>query len=225
MKIKGIFMAFFLVIGTISFSQIKFKRLDYKKIKRQIKKKNSDFYYPNLVKKYSRGLPMSIDEKRYFYYGFSLFKAYQPYKENKYYNKINSLIASKKYSTKSLQSLLNYVNLELADHPFDIKLLKIKIFVYKRLKDKSNYDITKKQIQVILDAIKSTGDGAKHNPYVVVFISNQYDILKMLNLKPFTNRYINKNLEFVKVKENDKKIKGIYFDITPISRVINSKKK
>ena len=226
MKIKGIFLVLIFGFQISIFSQKKIERPNYKKIKREIKKKRSDFYYPVLVKKYSRGLPMTSKEKQYFYYGFAFFNFYEPYKVTKYYDKINQIVASKDFSEGNLNRLLHYINLELASHPFNLDLLKLKIFVFKRQRNQQQLQITKGQIQVIKDAILSSGNGkTKETAYAVIFISNEYDVLQFLNLKPFINNFVDKKLEYIKIKENPKGIKGLYFDVSLITRRINAKQK
>ncbi len=226
MKVKGIFLVLMFNFSLFVFSQVKTSKPNYKKIRKEIKKKRSDFYYPVLVKKFSRGLPMTLQEKRYLYYGFAFFGSYEPYKVTKYYPKINQIIASKNYSTESLSNLLNYINLELANKPFNLKLLKLKLFVFKRMRNTVEYNITKNKIKVIKDAILSSGNGkTKESAYAVIFISNEYDVLHFLNLKPFTNNFVDKKLEYIKVKENPKGLKGLYFDVSLITRRINAKQK
>ncbi len=226
MKLQGIFLVLMFNFSLFVFSQVKTNKPNYKKIKKEIKKKRSDFYYPVLVKKFSRGLPMTLQEKRYLYYGFAFFGSYEPYKVTKYYPKINQIIASKNYSTESLSNLLNYINLELAVRPFNLELLKLKLFVFKRMRNTVELNITKNKIKVIKEAILSSGNGlSKESAYAVIFISNEYDVLQFLNLKPFTNNFVDKKLEYIKVKENPKGLKGLYFDVSLITRRINVKQK
>lgn len=226
MQLKRVFFVLFLGFQLVLFSQNAMYKPQFKKIKKQIKKKKSKFYYPNLVKKYSRGLPMSLAEKQYFYYGYAFLKSYTPYQLYKYNQKINGIIMSKDYSQNNLQKLLNYINLELAIHPFDIRLLKIKKFVYKRLHDLQNLKIVQQQIEVIKDAILNSGNGlTAPTAYVVVFENNQYDVLEFLGLKKKEKKYLNKNTEVIEVNENSKKIKKIYFNVGLLTGRLNTKKK
>jgi hypothetical protein len=169
---------------------------------------------------------MSLKEKRHLYYGFAFFASYDPYKITKYYSKINQIISAKKFSEENLNKLLNYINLELANKPFDIKLLKLKMFVYKRLHNKAALNIIKNQIQVIKDAILSSGNGrSTKTAFAVVLVSNEYDVLHFIGLKEVKNSYFNKKLEYIKVQPNKNGIKGIYFDVSLITRRINAKVK
>jgi len=224
--LKRVFFVLFLGFQSVLFSQHLWSKPEFDRIKRQIKKKKSDYYYPNLVKKYTRGLPMSLTEKQYFYYGYAFLKTYTPYKLYKYNQKINTIIVSKDYSNKNLQKLLNYINLELAVHPFDIRLLKIKIFVYKRLHDLQNLKIVQQQLKVIKDAILSSGNGlTEKTAYVVVFENNESDVLEFLGLNKKDKKYLNKNTELIKVEKNSKKIKRIYFNVSLLIRRLNIKNK
>lgn len=224
MQLKGVFFVVFVSFQLFLFSQQTIRKPDFKRIQKQIKKKKSKFYYPNLVKKYSRGLSMTLEEKQYFYYGFAFLKSYQPYSLYKYNNKINRIVSSKEFSVQNLQKLLNYINLELALHPFNLKLLKIKSFVYKRLRDSQNLKIIEKQIHVIKDAIISSGNGlSEQTPYFIIFEENLYDILDFLGLKGKNKRYLDKNLELIDVGKNSKYSKRFYFNVSLLARRLNTK--
>jgi hypothetical protein len=58
---------------------------NYKKIKKSIQKKSSEFYYPVLMERFKNGdSTMTIDEKRHLYYGFTFEDSYSPYSRSKY---------------------------------------------------------------------------------------------------------------------------------------------
>lgn len=223
---KRIFIILFFGFSIYLYSQENVKKLNFKRIKKEIKKRQSKFYYPSLVKKFSRGIDMSLDEKRHLYYGYAFLKSYEPYKITKYFKKINQLVTNNKWNTENLNRLLNFLNLELSNRPFDIKLLELKLFVFKRLHNIAQQNVIKKQINIIKDAIFSSGSGLKEkSPFSVIFINNEYDVLRFLNLKQAQNFYVNKAKEYIKVLPNKRNIKGVYFDINLITKRINSKAK
>ncbi len=227
MHIKGFFYFFIFCISMLGFSERGFaQKPDYKRIKKQISKKKSDYYYPKLVKKFSRGLQMSTKDKQYLYYGYAFFGSYTPYKEYKYRRKINKLINENNFTKENLLLLENYINFDLVEHPFDIQLHKIQLFIYKRLRNTQKAIIKERQIQIIINAILSSGDGlSPNNAYAVIFVSNEYDILDFLKLKKEKNSFIDKNLEYIKVASNKSNIKGLYFDVSFITKKMNAKRK
>jgi len=68
------YLFYFLLIFSVqvSFSQAKkYEKPNYKRIKKEVHKKKSDFYYDKLLKKYNHASRyLSLKEKRHLYYGF-----------------------------------------------------------------------------------------------------------------------------------------------------------
>lgn len=225
MKCKGFFVCFFLSFILIGFAQKSIaQKPNYKKIKKLTFKKKSDFYYLKLAKKFTKGHNMSLEEKRAFYYGFAFRYSYEPYKISKSRKQINSILQKKVFNKSTLNELDVLIRTELSDNPFDIELHNLHIFVYKKLRLKDKVLLKLKQIQVIKDAILSTGNGkTKKTAYHVIFVKNEYDILKLLQIKAIKHQFIDKNYECVLVEENTRGIKKVFFNITMCAKSIRQK--
>ena len=76
---------------------------------------------------------------------------------------------------------------------------------------------------MILSTIISSGDGlTKENPFYVIDAAHCYDLLALLGYKYEGNEKPIENSLHVKIKENDKKIEGFYFDLTPNLKAFNA---
>ncbi len=216
MKYLGLFIFVFFNFSVLVFPQkSNIKKPNYKKIKKLTFKKKSDFYYLKLSKKFTTGADMTLEEKRVFYYGFAFRNSYEPYKISKDRNEINTILLSRIFDEITLNKLDVLIRNELVDNPFDLKLHNLHIFVYKKLRQKDKVAIKLKQIQVIKDAILSSGDGkSKKTAYHVIFVKNEYDILKLLKLKEKKHLFIDKNFECIFVQPNPQNIEKVYFNIT-----------
>ncbi len=220
MKYLGLFIFVFFNFSVLVFSQkSNIEKPNYKKIKKLTFKKKSDFYYLKLAKKFTTGATMTLEEKRTFYYGFAFRYSYKPYKVSKGRKEINTILRNRVFDKITLNKLDVLLRSELIDNPFDLELHNLHIFVYKKLHQKDKVAIKLKQIQVIKDAILSSGDGkSKKTAYHVIFIKNEYDILKLLKLKEKKHQFIDKNFECIFAQPNSQNIEKVYFNITMCAR-------
>ncbi len=220
MKYLGLFILVFLNFSVLVFSQkSNIEKPNYKKIKKLTFKKKSDFYYLKLAKKFTTGVDMTLEEKRTFYYGFAFRYSYEPYKISKDRREINTILYNRIFNKKILNKLDVLLRNELVNNPFDLELHNLHIFVYKKLRKKDKVAIKLKQIQVIKDAILSSGDGkSKKTAYHVIFVKNEYDILKLLKLKEIKYQFVDKNFECIFVQPNSQNIEKVYFNITMCAR-------
>ncbi len=216
MKYLGLFIFVFFNLSALVFSQKNnIKKPNYKKIKKITFKKKSDFYYLKLAKKFTTGMDMTLEEKRVFYYGFAFRHSYKPYKVSKDRKEINTILHNSIFNKETLNKLDVLLRNELINNPFDLELHNLHIFVYKKLRQKNKIAIKLKQIQVIKDAILSSGNGkSKKTAYHVIFIKNEYDILKLLKLKEVKYQFVDKNFECIFVQSNPQNIEKVYFNIT-----------
>lgn len=83
------FILFFLLVPPIHSQKDTFKKPNYKRIKRNVKKKSSDLNYVVLYKKFtSLRSKMTLEEKRHLYYGFVFQKKYNPFGFSKYHDSL-----------------------------------------------------------------------------------------------------------------------------------------
>ena len=85
MNNKAFFSLFFLLLLTFLHGQkMEFKAPDYVEIQKNIEDKNSEFYYPKLLKRLKQNdTLLTSNQYRHLYFGYTFQKEYQPYKTGK----------------------------------------------------------------------------------------------------------------------------------------------
>ncbi len=210
-----------------SFSQQTSKKPNYKRIKKNIKKKNSNLYYYALFKKFNNtNRAMTLEEKRHLYFGYIFQKEYAPFGFNKYKDSLN-LYARKKLTKKTITKMLFFIEYILSKKPFDLKVLKYQAYLYKKSKNNIGYATTKKKIMLVKDAILSTGNGrSSETAYHVIYRDHELDIFKLLKIKfNGTRKTIDKfRIERLYAKPNNQNIKGLFFNVKAFKLNLKSKK-
>ncbi len=78
--------------------------------------------------------------------------------------------------------------------------------------------MTKKKFQmnVIIDALLSSGDGLeKESAFYVTYISHEYDLIKILGFEFGGQQSLIDHYDYLKIEENPEDVGGFYFDISP----------
>jgi hypothetical protein len=219
-----------LIIFNISscFSQLNsFEKPNYKKIRKSIRKKKSDYNYYKLFKKFNNlNSNMTLKEKRYLYYGYVFQKNYEPFGFTKYRDSLN-LYASKKTTKNNLTKMILFSEYILSKNPFNIEVLTYKAYLHKKNRDDIGYKRIKKQLKIIFDAILSSGNGrTKEAAYHIIYRTHKKAILKHKKLKfNGIRKTIDKyRIEYLNVGKNDFGIRGVYFNVSAFKINLKSKK-
>lgn len=200
-------------------SQKEYKSPQYGIIKQEIFDENSDYFYPNLVKKYLQGdSSLTIKHLRYLYYGFTFNPGFEPDKESRYRDQIMVYLRKEKLTDEELQKFISICEETLKDLPFDIRTLNILAFAYKMNNNIVMSDITTFKKDMILKAIESTGDGkTEKTAFHVIDRSHEYDLINEHGLRFATESNTqDPRVEYLLVTQNEKGIRGYYFDISVI---------
>ncbi len=212
---------FFLMVPCFVWAQqsgeVDFVKPDYKKIKKEIKKKDSEFFYPSLMKRYREGdSTMTLEERRHLYYGFRYQENYNPY------GGVEKLILDSLYSKDSLtvaeiEEARLLIDTLLDEDPFNFDVLYADLHVSELAGDKERYEQARARIFMIFDAIFSSGDGlSKETALYVLFISHEYEALYVAGLEfGGSQSLLDMRYDYLEVAENPYGIEGIYFDISP----------
>jgi hypothetical protein len=215
---KNIFLFIFLFIYCTGFSQeIIIEKPDYKKIQKDIKRKGSGFYYPKLMKRYlASDTAFSLDEKRYLYYGFTFQPEYNPYGFSAYYDSVNVIMKKQDHTQQDLDALIRFSDSLLAANPFDLRALNNKLYVFDNLKIDSELYFNINKMNIIIDAILSSGDGTtKETAFYVINTSHEYDILNVIGFEFSGQQSLIEHYDYLAVKRNSYELKGFYFDVSP----------
>lgn len=224
MNLKRISIIFLLFIAMGSFAQEnKFKKPNYKKIKKAISKKKSEFYYPKLMQRYlGADISMTIKDKRYLYYGFTFQKEYKPYASSEVKPKIAKLLLKEELTKEDLNELSKLIKLHLINFPFDITMLNAQIYTYKKLKLKYEAFKIRSQIKVIKEVLLSSGDGLlQKTAFHIINPNHELEILKFLGLQQKGTRKSINEFEYLSLESNRNRINGLYFNLSRGEDVVN----
>ena len=215
---KYIVLFISLLFFSTSFSQKNtFEKPNYKKIKRNINKKRSNFNYTTLYNKYyTLKSKMSLEEKRHLYFGYIFQKEYNPFGISKYKDNLNKL-ARQKITKSNIYTLLKLTEQILRKNPFDLEVLKYRSYLHKKDNNQLGLAQTKKQIKIIKDAILSTGNGlSRKTAYHVIFREHKTEMLKFKKLKfsGVKNTVEKFKIEYLSVAKNPQNINGLFFNVS-----------
>lgn len=192
------------------------KAPDYKVIEKAIKKRNSPFYYPRLFKRYLKGdSTLSKTDARYLYYGYLFNKNFKLY-DNSGHN--DSLRAIFRQDTLTLADYARISQIEqkiLEDFPFNPGDLNILSNCYVKLGETASAKVEKRKLNLIINAILSSGDGLTDTTgWHVIKVSHEYDILDALGFTFGGEQSLTgNNCDYLKVTNNKYGVKGVYFDV------------
>lgn len=219
LKLKTYFILvnLFLLTFTIDAQDGVYRGVNYLEIEENIKIADSSFYYPKLWSAFLAGdSNLSLQEKRYLYYGFSFQESYNPYTHSIYKDSITQYYKKSKLEKKDYKKIILYSDSVLINNPFNIRILQAKAFAYYSLHEKENELKTQNQIMMIYDAILSSGDGlAKESAFHILYISHEYDLIDFLGFK-FSGEQslVEEKYDYLLILPNDYQVQGIYFDAT-----------
>ena len=221
---KFLFVIVSLTVSLALFSQNgQFEKPDYKKIKKEIKKRKSKFYYQKLMEKYlNSDTTMTLDEKRYLYYGYSFQTAYSPYGHSDYTDSLRAILQKENPSQGELNEIVRFSDSLLIENPFDLKAINLQLYSYKELGKNKEFEKKLNQMRIIVDALLSSGDGLKkETAFYVIYPSQEYDLLDILGFKFGGKQSLIEHYDYLTVENNSQEIKGLYFDVSPCLNSLN----
>ncbi len=215
-KIMTLIVAIFIISNLFS-QELNYEKPDFKKIKKEIKKKRSEYYYKKLLDRYFNGdTTFSLKEKRYLYYGYSFQEEYSPYGSSVYSDSLKEYYSKDTLTKKDFAKIIKYSSALLKENPFDLEAVKNLRYCYNSLDSTelaAQYDY---KLYLVIDAIMSTGNGlSKESAFYVIDVSNEYDLIRAVG---FTfggeQSLIDTAYDYLTLQENKYEIKGLYFEIS-----------
>lgn len=227
MKITRLLIIFMILYFTKTMGQnAQLVKPDYGIIEKEINDTSSRYGYSKLMERFQKGdSTFTIEEKRHLYYGFIFQNNYSPYKRSEYADSIRIIRQKQDLNEEDYRKLLNYSNKILEDDPFNTSVISNKLTAYKKLKNEKDFRTTLSQFMTVIDAILSSGNGAtKEMAFYVIAVPHEYAVLNVLGFKYAGKQSLVEHYDYLEVEENEYKINGLYFDITPSLNSLNSKK-
>jgi hypothetical protein len=204
--------------------EITLAKPNYKKISKEIKSKKSGFYYPDLMQRYlNSDSTFTLEQKRHLYYGYTFQPEYSPYTVRPYQDSIRVINRKDTLVEADYRALLRFADTLLAIDPFNLRALNTRLFVYDHEGDDQDFLLTLPRMNAIFDAIMSSGDGtSKETAFYVINVSHEYDILGYIGFNFGGQQSLVEHYDYLTVKKNQYGLSGLYFDISPCLKHLNS---
>jgi hypothetical protein len=158
---------------------------------------------------------MTLKEKRYLYYGYSFQDAYSPYGESDYEDSLRTLSRKEKHTEPELKKIIDFADSVLVESPFNLSAINTQLYALDELQEILRFNERLSQMQMVMDALFSSGDGLeKETAFYVLYVSHEYALLSIMGYE-FRGQSLIEHYDYLTVAKNPEKIKGFYFDITP----------
>jgi hypothetical protein len=196
-----------------------YKAPDYKAIKKIMKDKHSENYYPRLLERYlNSDTSLTIENCKILYYGTFFTDSYSPYPQNPYSDSISSILNKDTLVQNDFEALIKYENLVLKECPFNMRDLNILSYSYSQLGDTISANRGYFKLDLIIRTIMSTGDGKEEkSAWHVISISHEYDLLRAMGFRFGGKQSLTKGgCDYLEVQENEYNMDGFYFDVNMI---------
>ncbi|NMM47604.1 DUF4919 domain-containing protein [Marinigracilibium pacificum] len=208
-----------IIFGSIFnlFSQSnKYSTPDYERIESSINDSTSGLFYNRLMERFLEGdSTLSLNESRHLYYGYFFHENYSPYDSPDYMDSIRAILSlpdsiflqSDKFIAMS-DSVFKYepFNLHLHDNLY--------YFYYANGKTEMANKI-RVRLNIILDAIFSTGNGLKEeSAFHVLYTAHEYFILNIVGFEFGGEQSLIGTCDYLSLKENDLDLDGLYFNVS-----------
>jgi hypothetical protein len=193
-----------------------YEPIDYDAVKRDIFDTESPFHYPELLERFAfADTTLTLEEKRYLYYGFTFDDRYSPYGMNEELNKIREIFAKDSLVIKDHVKVAKLADDVLKQNPFNLKAISFQLTALEVLGHYEKYNLRLDQAWMILDAISSTGDGkTMESAFFVTETSHEYIMLDVLGLRFGGTQSLIHPCDYLEVQENEGGIEGVYFNVS-----------
>lgn len=211
---KNLFLAILLFGINIFAQEPTFKVPDYKAIEKEIKDKNSTFYYPKLMERYmSNDTLLNNEDYQHLYLGYIFQSKYNAFWRSPDEKKLREYYGKQTLDTKDYDEIINLANHSLSDFPFDLKQLNFLSYVYNLKGDKAASEKAAIKFHGIMNAILSTGDGQKcETGFHVLLVEHEYILLNVFEIESKSQSLVG-HCDYLSFEKGKYKVDGIYFNI------------
>lgn len=156
---------------------------DYNLISTEIEDEDSPFYYPVILSKYFDGTEsLTLEEKRHLYYGWVFQPEYNPINDAEAFDDFIDSYQGLNDASFFNTNILNTITAILDESPFHLQALFYYLHITNKPGMEEEHNLTEKKIQIVLDAILSSGDGLSENsPIYIINPEHKYFTLNPLN--------------------------------------------
>ena len=200
---------------------------NYKQIKKVVETESSEFYYPELLRRFEAAdTTMSVEQNYYFYYGTATRSDYKPYKSDRF-AELKEVLRGDTLTEANWRQAAEIVEKQLKDDPTNLRFHMYKQIVYSNLYGEESVEAFNAYIQVLMlySAIASTGDGkTPETAFHVICVPDEYALMEILGLLPKSQALMGKHgrsYDRMDLEENEYGLEALYFDITVSFEAMN----
>ncbi|MBE9483705.1 MAG: DUF4919 domain-containing protein [Bacteroidetes bacterium] len=196
--------------------------IKFKKLKKEIRKQRSPFYYPVLFQRYlDLDTSLTYEEFRHLYYGFTFQDAYSPYGIPALQDSLISYLSRQELLRAEYQVAARIGGQLLRESPFRLRETFITAVAYEMAGDGKMSSIYFNFFEKQVDAIMSSGDGLSTNTaFVVIYIRDEYEMLEVLGFKFGGGQaLLAGDYDKLELEENPYGVEALYFDVSRLFAV------
>ena len=223
MKKAILILGFLFMLPLIGLAQdLDIEKVNFKKIKKEIRKKKSPYYYPVLYQRYlDLDTSLSVLEFRYLYYGYSFQDAYNPYGTPELRDSLISYLQREDPLQAEIEVSARIAAKLLRESSFRLRETFIAAVSFELAGNEKMsafyYFIFERQVEAIL----SSGDGlTQETAFAVIYIPDEYEILEVLG---FTfggdQSLLHGNYDLLRLGANPYGVTELYFDVNSLIEV------
>ncbi len=209
-------LLFILLAGIVSGQDLEIKPVKFKRIKKEINKKTSPFYYPDLFQRYLE-LDTSLTslDFRYLYYGFTYQDEYRPYGTPVLQDSLIAYLQRDDLLQAEIEVAARIAGELLKESPFRLRETFIAAVSFELSGNERLSSIYFNFYQKQVDAIMSSGNGLnKSSAFAIIYIPDEYEILEVLGFRFGGSQTLLKgNYDRLEIAENPYGIMELYFDV------------
>ncbi len=196
---------------------------DYDKIEKNIKVKNSPYYYPNLLKKLqSYDTLLTHEQYKHLYYGYLFQDQYTPFPEFSKEEELTGYM-KRKYDKPEHKAIIKLLKEAIAENPLDLHRIDQLAYVYKVDGQEQNFRKLLTILWGLINVIESSGDGLDcKSGYHVISLDHEYMLLKVYDLEQLS-RESGETCDYFEFEKDKYAVPGLYFDISKGKQIILSK--
>jgi len=218
-----IILTILFVFSNLAISQDQeIRPIKFKKLKKEIRKQRSPFYYPVLFQRYlDLDTSLTYEEFRYLYYGFTFQDAYSPYGIPALQDSLISYLSRQELLRAEYQVAARIGGQLLRESPFRLRETFITAVAYEMAGDGKMSSIYFSFFEKQVDAIMSSGDGLSTNTaFVVIYIRDEYEMLEVLGFKFGGGQaLLAGDYDKLELEENPYGVEALYFDVSRLFAV------
>jgi hypothetical protein len=188
----------------------------YKKIKKAISKKKSEFYYPGLFQRYlDMDTTLTVEEFRHLYYGFTFQKEYSPYGIPSLQDSLISYLSREGKYAQEYEVAARIGSELLRESPFRLRETFITAVSFEMAGNLHLSSLYFNFYQKLVDAILLSGDGLSTNTaFTVIYIQDEYELLELLGFTFGGQQYLLQGgFDMLELEKNPAGINSLYFNV------------